>query len=618
MDAATAHRRRWGTLGVACLGLTLIGLDNTILNVALPTLVRDLDASDSELQWMVDSYTLIFAGLLLTAGTLGDRFGRRRALTIGMVIFGLSSVWAAWAGSAEMLIVARTVMGIGGAFIMPATLSVIIDVFRDPAERGKAIGIWAAVSGLAIIGGPSLGGWLLNHFWWGSVFLINVPIVLIAILVIPFLVPESRDPSAPRIDFPGMVLSCVGLSALVFAVIEAPARGWTSTVVLGAFGLGVVAMALFLIWERHTDEPMLDLRFFRDARFSASSAVITLAFFALLGSMFFLSQYLQFVLGYDPLGTGVRLLPFATMAIGAPLSIAITQRIGAKAVVTAGMAIMGGGLTLMAQTGVGDGYMRLGIALGIIGFGMGAVMAPATEAVMASLPPAKAGVGSAVNDTTRQVGGALGVAVLGSLLVSQFTRGLPPTIGGEPLPAEVRGGVGQALAVAGQTGGEFGRLLAESATTAFVGAMGYTVMVGALVTFAGAMVAAIWLPSKAFTPVGLAAAFGPAEPVGAEPLAVHLAHAPTSAAIAALEPSAPLAQPAEVYAGTGTTIFRFKCGAAVVVHDCELCTVLTEPHVSPAGSVTPGPQSSETSRAPVAVDNSMSWVPMTTAPPRDA
>jgi DHA2 family multidrug resistance protein-like MFS transporter len=496
MDATTAHRRRWGTLGVMCLSLTLIGLDNTILNVALPTLVRDLDATDSQLQWMVDSYTLIFAGLLLTAGTLGDRFGRKRSLFLGLAVFGLASVWAAWAGSANGLIVARTVMGIGGAFIMPATLSVIIDVFRDPIERGKAIGIWAAVSGLAIIGGPSLGGWLLTRFWWGSVFLINVPLVLIAVLAGVFLVPESRDPRAPRVDLRGMAISVVGLSSLVWAVIEAPRRGWTSGIILGAFAASVALMVVFVLWERRVEEPMLDLRFFNDARFSASSAVITLAFFALLGSLFFLSQYLQFVLGYDPLGTGVRLLPFATMAVGAPAAIALAQRIGVKPVVTAGMAIIGIGLVVMAQTGVQDDYTRLAIALGTMGFGMGVTMAPATEAVMASLPPAKAGVGSAVNDTTRQVGGALGVAVLGSLLASQFATGLPATIGGQPLPPEVRTGVGQALQVAAQTGGERGRLLASSATDAFIGAMGYTVMVGALVAFAGAMVAAVWLPMQ--------------------------------------------------------------------------------------------------------------------------
>ena len=512
-----AHRRRWGTLGVTCLGLSLIGLDNTILNVALPTLVRDLDATDSQLQWMVDSYTLIFAGLLLTAGTLGDRFGRRRALSLGLLIFAASSVWAAWAHSADELIVARTFMGIGGAFIMPATLSVIIDVFRDPIERGKAIGIWAAVSGLAIIGGPSLGGWLLTHFWWGSVFLINVPICLLGLLLAVPLVPESRDPSAPRVDVPGMLLSAVGLAALVWAIIEAPNRGWTSAPVLTGFAAAAVALVVFVLWERRVAEPMLDLNFFRDARFSASSGVITLAFFALLGSLFFLSQYLQFVLGYDPLGTGVRLLPFATMAVAAPASIAISQRIGLKPVVTAGMAITGLGLTIMAMTGPGDDYSRLGIALGTMGVGLGATMAPATEAVMASLPPAKAGVGSAVNDTTRQVGGALGVAVLGSLLVSRYGTELPTVIGGAPVPDEARKGVGQALAVAAQVGGDAGARIAATAVDSFVGAMGFTVMFGALAAFLGAMVAAIWLP---MTPASPQVAPVPVrEPVLLEPVA---------------------------------------------------------------------------------------------------
>jgi EmrB/QacA subfamily drug resistance transporter len=491
-----AHRLRWATLGVMCLSLTLIGLDNTILNVAMPTLVRELNASGSQLQWIVDSYTLIFAGLLLTAGTLGDRFGRRRLLFLGMTVFGLASVWAAWAQGPNELIVARAVMGIGGAAIMPATLSILINVFTDPIERGRAIGIWAAVAGLGIIGGPTLGGWLLMHYWWGSVFLINVPVAALTVLLGSTLIPESRDPDAPRADLLGMVTSVVGLGALVWGFIQAPERGWDDPLIVGSLGVGVVALVLFVQWERHTPTPMLDMRFFGDVRFSVCSAVISLASFALVGGLFFLTQYLQFVLGYDALGTGVRLLPFTTMAVGAPLGINLTQHYGPKFSIAAGLAVTSIGLSVMSTTSLGDGYPRVAGALGLIGFGIGMAMAPATDAVMASLPAEKSGIGSAVNDTTRQVGGALGVAVLGSLLTSRYADAVPTQIGATVVPEQARSGIGQALAFADQTSGADGIRLVDTATAAFVNAMGTTVLIAAMVVLVGSVAAALWLPMK--------------------------------------------------------------------------------------------------------------------------
>ena len=320
-DPDTAYRRRWATLGVLCVSLLVIGLDNTILNVALPTLSRDLQASESQLQWIVDAYTLVFAGLLLTAGSLGDRLGRRRALVAGLAVFAGGSLWAAWSSSPGELMAARGVMGAGGAFIMPSTLSVLTNSFRDPAERTKAIGIWAAVSGVGIVLGPACGGWLLEHYWWGSVFLVNVPIALGAIVAARWLVPESRDPAAPRTDYLGAALSIAGLATLVWAIIEAPTKGWTSQPVLTAFALAAVLLTGFTVWERRAPEPMLNLTFLRSARFSAAAVSVTLAFFALFGSVFFLSQYLQFVLGYTPLETGVRVMPVATLVIGAPLAV---------------------------------------------------------------------------------------------------------------------------------------------------------------------------------------------------------------------------------------------------------------------------------------------------------
>jgi EmrB/QacA subfamily drug resistance transporter len=529
-DPGKVHRRRWATLGVMCLSLTLIGLDTSVLNVAMPTLVNDLDASSSQLQWIVDSYTLIFAGLLLTAGTLGDRFGRRRALFVGMSVFGAASLWAAWASSADVLIVARGLMGVGGAFIMPATLSILINVFTDPAERAKAIGIWAAVAGLGIIGGPTLGGWLLLHFWWGSVFLINVPVAAATVLLGPVLIPDSRDPNAPRADLIGMLTSVVGLAALVWGFIEAPARGWGDPTILTALGAGALVLAAFVRWERHTASPMLDMRFFRDVRFTVCSLVISIASFALVGGLFFISQYLQFVLGFSALRTGAGLLPFTTMAVGAPLGIVLTQHYGPKFSIAAGLALTSMGLSVMATTSIADGYARLGGALGLIGFGMGMAMAPATDAVMASLPPEKSGIGSAVNDTTRQLGGALGVAVLGSLLVSDYRGLMPHQVGATVVPEEARRGIGQALGLGDAIGGVDGQQLIYSATAAFEHAMGVTVLVGGMITLVGAIIAAVWLPMRGtarFTPrtrtpdagdrgpYGTAGSVSPADPIAA-------------------------------------------------------------------------------------------------------
>ena len=316
---ARAYERRWLILAVLCFSLLVIVLDNTILNVAIPTIVRDLDATNSQLQWMVDSYTLVFAGLLLTAGALGDRFGRRGALQFGLVVFGIGSLASAFANSADQLIATRAFMGIGGAFIMPATLSIITNVF-PPAERGKAIGVWAGTAGLAGVLGPTIGGFLLEHFYWGSVFLVNIPIVVVGILAGVFLIPTSKDPTAPRLDPIGALLSITGLVALLYAIIEAPQNGWTNSTILAAFAIGAVLLVAFIAWEAHTDHPMLDVRFFKNPRFTAASLSIMFVFFSMFGVTFLLTQYLQFVLGYTPFQAGIRFLPWAVvMLIGAPL-----------------------------------------------------------------------------------------------------------------------------------------------------------------------------------------------------------------------------------------------------------------------------------------------------------
>src|SRR5689334_4332977 len=309
VDAAV-YGRRWWILGVLCLSLLIVGIDGTIVNVALPSIVRELGASSSQLQWIVDAYTLVFASFLLLAGSLGDRYGRKTALTAGLIVFGIGSLASALVGSPGALILTRAVQGFGAAFIMPSTLSILTNVF--PAdERGRAIGIWAGISGLGVAIGPITGGYLLENFWWGSIFLINVPIIIVAVLATIFIVPNSRDHNAPRLDIVGTALSVAMLVTLLYAIIEGPNRGWTDAVIAGAFAIGVVLLAAFIVWEARSDHPMLDVSFFKNPRFSAASAAVTLVFFSMFGALFFLSQYLQFVLGYDALESGVRLLPIA-------------------------------------------------------------------------------------------------------------------------------------------------------------------------------------------------------------------------------------------------------------------------------------------------------------------
>src|SRR4051812_1685999 len=389
--------RRWWTLAVLCLSLLVIGLDNTILNVALPTLQRDLNASASQLQWIVDVYMLVFAGVLLTAGSLGDRFGRKRALTFGLAVFGLGSLGSALAGSPELLIFTRGLMGVGGAFIMPSTLSILTATF-PASERGRAIGIWAGVSGLGIAIGPVTGGWLIEHADWSWIFLVNLPVVVLALVAGRWLVPESRDASAPALDWRGFVLSFASLSVLVWALIEAPSRGWTDALVLGAFAAAIACLAVFAWWERRAPAPMLEMTLFRNPRFSASSAAISLAFFALFGMIFFLTQYLQEVRGYTALEAGLRTMPVAAGLIGGgPLSARLTEKLGIRVVVSAGLGLVAVALWMISTLDATSDYGLLAGALVAMGFGMATAMAPATDAIMGSLPEAKMSVGSAIN-----------------------------------------------------------------------------------------------------------------------------------------------------------------------------------------------------------------------------
>jgi EmrB/QacA subfamily drug resistance transporter len=499
-----AFERRWLILVALCFSLLVIVLDNSILNVALVTIQEDLGATASDLQWIVDSYTLVFAGLLLTAGSLGDRFGRRGALQIGFVIFGVGSVASAMVTTSGQLIGTRAFMGIGAALIMPATLSIITNVF-PAGERAKAIGAWAGVAGLGAALGPITGGFLIEHFYWGSIFLVNIPIVIFGVLAGLFVIPTSRDPRSPKLDIVGAALSIAGLAALLYGIIEAPVKGWTSPETLVVGGLGVVLLVAFGVWELKSKHPMLEVTFFKNPRFSAAAGAIMLVFFSMFGAFFLITQYLQYVLGYTALETGIRFLPFAfTLMIVAPLSARVAERFGTKATVATGLTLAGCGLLSMVGLQTDSSYLEIVLRLIVISGGMALTMAPATESVMGSLPLAKAGVGSAVNDTTRQVGGALGVAVLGSVLASVYSGRISDVFAGSGAPEAAveasKSSIGAVPGVVEQlTANGFGELatqLRDAADEAFVQGVHWSVVVAALVIFAGAGVVIAFLPAR--------------------------------------------------------------------------------------------------------------------------
>ena len=513
-DLEAAYPRRWAALGVLCLSLVVIGLDNTILNVALPSLQRDLDASTSALQWIVDSYMLVFAGLLLTAGAVGDAFGRKRALTAGLVVFGAGSGLSALAQTADALIATRALMGVGAALIMPSTLSILTAAF--PArERPKAIGIWTGVAGIGIAIGPVTGGFLLEHFDWGAIFLINLPVVVVALLAGRRIVPESRDPRPRRLDVAGCVLSMAALTTLVWGIIEAPGRGWTDPVVLTAFVAAAVLLCGFAAWERRCPQPMLRIELFRDPRFSAASAAIGLAFFAMFGTVFFLTQYLQAVLDYSALEAGVRTVPVAVgLMVAAPSAAKLVGRLGLRAIVALGMLVLAAGLALLAEADAAASIELVLAAQAVLGFGIGMAVAPATDAIMGSLPLAQASVGSAVNDTTRVTGGALGVAVLGSALSGAYRADMTQVTAG--LPADAASASADsllgALTVAERVGGTQGARLAEVAQAAFVSGMHSAVLIATACAAAGALIAVAFLPGRRAVPSAPAAVELPPAP----------------------------------------------------------------------------------------------------------
>jgi EmrB/QacA subfamily drug resistance transporter len=499
-DHSQPYARRWQALVVLALSLLVVTVDNTILNVALPTIREELDASSSQLQWIVDSYLLVFAGLLLAAGSLGDRFGRKGALFAGLGVFGLGSLLAAISTDSTQLIASRALMGVGAAAIMPTTLSILTNIFPKE-ERSKAIAIWAAVAGVGIAVGPISGGYLIEHFSWSSIFLVNLPVVVACLIAGAVLIPSSRDPESPRLDLPGIALSISGLTAIVWGLIEAPERGWTSTTILAAFAAGAAILGAFVAWELRSRQPMLDVSVFRNLRFSAASLSVTFVFFALMGVMYFLTTYLQSVMGYTALEAGVRTLPIALgLILASRLSVALTARLGTKVAVAGGLLIVGIALGAFTSVDVDTGYLgKVAAALTLMGVGMGLAMAPATDAIMGSLPRAKAGIGSAMNDVVRELGGTLGVAVLGSIVSTGYAAGIDDAASGLPAGAgeAASDSVGGAHEVAAQLGGGAGAKLAAIADQSVVDAMTTAAGVAAVGALLGALTAAVFLPSRA-------------------------------------------------------------------------------------------------------------------------
>jgi len=496
VSSSTTHRNRWKILAVLSLSLVIIGLDNTVMNVALPSIQADLGVSGSTLQWIVDAYLLAFAGLLLATGNLGDRHGRKRALQAGLIVFTLASVVGAFAATGGQLITARAVMGIGGALIMPATLSIIMDVFPQE-ERGKAMGVWAGMAAIGVGLGPLIGGTVIELFSWPAVFWINVPVALTALVLGLRLVPESRDPSPGALDAPGVVLSVAGLVSLVWAVIEAPHRGWTDPLVIVAFAAALVLGVLFVRRQLSTRNPLLDVGLFKRPAFSVGSLAISSAFFALFGLIFLTTQFLQVVQGRSAIETGLVMLPLAFgLVIGSGLSHKVTLKLGAPTQVAAALttvALVIASVTLW-QPDTAAWILALFFFVGPLA--MGNVMAPATVAVMSAVSEAKAGVGSAMNDVNRQVAGALGVAIIGSISSSLYSSKVDSAAAALPPGAAhtASDSIGGAAVVAAHLPPSAGEPLLTAAHAAFTDAIGLALLIGTGIMLAAAVLVRRYLP----------------------------------------------------------------------------------------------------------------------------
>jgi len=489
---------RWWALAALVLSGLVLGLDATILVTALPTLSAKLGATTSELQWILDAYTLALGGLLLPAGVLGDRLGRRRLLLVGLLLFGVASVAASQMTSATGLIWARAAMGAGGAIIMPLSLSILPTMFSE-AERPRAVALAAVGAFLGMPLGPLVAGWLLTHFAWGSVFLINVPVVVLALLGVWLLVPESRDPDAPRLDWIGAVLAVAGVTGVVYGIIEEPGDGWTDPRVLGGVLGGALVIAVFVAHELRTRSPLVDLRLFRDGRFTWSTVAFVVIGAGMFGGLFVLAPYLQVVQGNDAQGTGIRLLPMiAAVLAGALASDRLTARLGTRVMVSGGLLISAAGMVLLSRAGGETGYGLVAASLTVIGLGMGLGMPPALDAILGALPPTQTGAGTALTRTLQQVGASLGVAVLGSILNAVYRGALDPHLPGLPAPAAnvARGSIAGAAAVARHLPAALAAPVWQAARDAYASGMSDVLLVSAGVVTAGAVLVALFLPAR--------------------------------------------------------------------------------------------------------------------------
>jgi len=494
--------RKWWILAVLCISVLLVAIDNTIVNVALPTLSKRIGASTANLQWIVTAYSLLFAGLLLVAGHLGDRMGRKRILQIGLVLFALASLAAARSTSVDQLILARAGMGVAAAMIYPSTLALLSSTFTDRKQKAAAIGIWSGVSGLAVGMGPLAGGLLLEHYWWGSIFIVNIPVAAVALIAGARLVPESRDPAPGRFDSVGALLSVASIGLLVWAVIEAPVRGWTDAITILAFAGVVVLLVTFIFWESRHTNPLLEVRFFANPRFSAAAAAISMAFFGLFGFIFVITLYFQLIRGYSTLHAGLATLPFAVVMGGlSPVAILLMKRFGTKLVVTIGMLLMSAGFIVAALAPLDASYWRIiVVAMVLMAAGLALSTGPATDAILGSLPKEKVGVGSAVNDTTREVGGVLGVAVTGSVMSWYYGNRLGAAWGALGLPHSAveigKGSVGAGLALARTVPSAQVPAVTDALKNSFMTGMHAGSVTVAVVTFAGAIAAWLFLPRR--------------------------------------------------------------------------------------------------------------------------
>jgi EmrB/QacA subfamily drug resistance transporter len=523
------HQRRWFLLAIMCLSLVMVVMSVAGLNVALPSMQRALDASASELQWIIDAYGLVFAALLLFAGALGDRFGRKRALVIGLVIFGAGSIVSGVGSSAAQIIVGRVVTGVGAAFVMPATLSLISTIF-PPQERARAIAVWAGFAGGGAALGPIVSGALLDHFWWGSALLVNVPVIVLTLVMVAVFSPTSKDPNSTPLDPVGAVLSLVGLSALVYGIIEGPDKGWADGLVLAAFAVAAVALVTFALWERRSTHPMLPVELFRDRRMSVGSGVITSAFFVMFGLFFLFTLYLQFVRAYSPLSAGLATLPLAlTLVAVAPRSAVLAERVGAGPVMAAGFVLTAAGFAVFGFVGPQSSYLLLAVGLVLLGAGISLTAAPATASIMSAVPDHKAGVGSAVNDTTREVGGALGIAILGSIASALYRSAID--VKSVPLPPGAAKAAKESLGAASVVASHVpnGADLAAKAGRAFTHALNVTSLVVAVLSVGAAGVVAAVFSQR--TERDAAEAFATANATPSAVVAADLDEVPLAAAI---------------------------------------------------------------------------------------